>query len=296
MGIQISVIAGLDAATSSVQASGNVIHVISDLEKGTFNIKDANLKQLVAKYFGKAPNDAYLHSDTPWGDLYRTYNWPQVQVNLVVQSARILGITSEPQIINTQKFSNNSSVKGNFNVAITQQVNNTSQSSWNSSDKISVGQKISYSIGFLGTGVKGESSLNYEHSWGQGGSESKSVTIGTSSGVSVSLDPGESVLAELSASRGVMKVRVVYNAYLTGVSAVNYNPTFKGHHFFALDIGGLLNSGGITNSVQVTEDIEIGFYGNSEINIKNGSGKGKSTLLYNSAIQAVSPLSEVAFS
>ncbi|MFD1603653.1 hypothetical protein ACFSJW_10940 [Flavobacterium artemisiae] len=195
-----------------------------------------------------------------------------------------MGITSEPQIINTQKFSNNSSVKGNFNVAITQQVNNTSQSSWSTSNKISVGQKISYNIGFLGVGVKGETSLSYERTWGEGGSVSKSVTIGTSSGVSVSLDPGESILAELSASRGVMKVRLVYNAYLTGVSAVNYNPTFKGHHFFALDIGGLLQAGGITNSIQVTEDIEIGFFGNSEIIIKDA--KGKATLLYNSAVQA----------
>jgi hypothetical protein len=285
MAIQINVNAGLDAATSSVQASGNVIHVISDVERNTFNINDANLKQLVLKSFGKAPNDAYLHSDTPWGDLYKTYKWPQVQVNLVVQSASILGITSEPQIVNTQKFSNNSSVKGNFNVAITQQVNNTSQSSWSSSDKISVGQKISYSIGFLGEGVKGETSLNYEHSWGKGGSESKSVTIGTSSGVSVSLDPGESILAELSASRGVMKVRLVYNAYLTGVSAVNYNPTYKGHHFYALDIRNLLSAGGIANSVQITEDIEIGFFGNSAINIKDASGK--TTTLYNTSVHGV---------
>ncbi|MBC7556561.1 MAG: follicular epithelium yolk protein subunit, partial [Chryseobacterium sp.] len=76
------------------------------------------------KYFGKAPNDAYLHSDTPWDDLYKSYNWPQIQVNLVVLSAIILEITSEPQIVNTQNFSNNSSVKGNFNVAISQQVSN----------------------------------------------------------------------------------------------------------------------------------------------------------------------------
>lgn len=276
MAIQVTVNAGLDAATSSVQASGNVIHVISDLEKNTFNVNDANLKQLVLKSFGKAPNDAFLHSPTPWGDLYKTYNWPQVQVNLVVKSASILGITSKPQIVNTQKFSNNSSVKGNFNVAITQQVNNTSQSSWSSSDKISVGQKISYSIGFLG----GETSLNYEHSWGQGGSESKSIMLGTSSGVSVTLDPGESILAELSASRGALKVRLVYNAYLTGSCAVNYNPTFKGHHFWALNIGSLLSAGGIANSVEITEDIDIGFFGNSAINIKDGSGK--TTLVYNS--------------
>ncbi|MFD1603652.1 hypothetical protein ACFSJW_10945 [Flavobacterium artemisiae] len=53
MAIQINVNAGLDAATSSVQASGNVIHVITDLEKGTFDIKDANLKKLVEKVFWK---------------------------------------------------------------------------------------------------------------------------------------------------------------------------------------------------------------------------------------------------
>ena len=282
MSIEIKINAGLDKETSSIQASGSVSHVITDLEKDTFKIQDYDLKQLVLKYFGKKPNDAYLHSDTPWGDLYKTYNWPQVKVNLVVQKASILGITSEPQIVNTQKFSNNSSVKGNFNVAISQQVNNTSQSSWSSSDKISVGQKISYGIDFLGEGVKGETSLNYEHSWGQGGSESKSITIGTSSGVNVTLDPGESVLAELSASRGVMKVRIVYNAYLTGSCAVNYNPKYKGHHFFRLGIGSLLSAGHISNSFQVTEDIEIGFFGNSEINIKDGDGK-KSVLFSSEA-------------
>ena len=62
MSIQINVKAGLDAATSSVQASGNVIHVVTDVEKNTFNINDANLKKLVLKSFGKAPNDAQLEN------------------------------------------------------------------------------------------------------------------------------------------------------------------------------------------------------------------------------------------
>lgn len=46
-------------------------------------------------------------------------------------------------------------------------------------------------MGFLGEGVKGETSLSYEHSWGQGGSETKAVTVGSTAAVTVSLDLGQ---------------------------------------------------------------------------------------------------------
>ena len=46
--------------------------------------------------------------------------------------------------------------------------------------------------------------------------------------MSVELDPGEAVLVELSATRGVMKVRIQYKAYLTGQTAVYYDPKLNG--------------------------------------------------------------------
>ena len=110
-------------------------------------------------------------------------------------------------------------------------------------------QMICYEVGFLGTGGGGETGLSYGQSWGKGDEESKSVTLGSSSGVSIELDPGQGVVAELSASRGMMKVRVRYKAHLIGSTAVNYNPTFKGHHFFALDIGRVMSAAGNSNSV-----------------------------------------------
>ncbi|WP_200977821.1 follicular epithelium yolk protein subunit [Echinicola sp. 20G] len=274
MGISISIIAGKDKSVSSVNASGTVQHVITDDERTTFKLGDKQLKDAVKAYFGKSPNDAYLHSPTPWGDLYKKYSWPQVQMVLVVQSAEILGITSEPVIVKTQEFTNDSSKKGTFNVAISETLSNTTSSNWSTGGTLSVGQKISYGVEFLGSGVKGETSLSYSQSWGIGGQESKSITVGSTSGVSVTLDPGESVLAELSASRGVMKVRIRYNAYLIGNTAINYNPTYKGHHFWSLGIGGVMSSGGVKNSVQSTEDIDIGYYSNSKIELKDKtSGK-----------------------
>lgn len=277
MGINISIVAGQDGSASSVNASGTVQHVITDEERTTFKLGDKQLKDAVKAYFGKSPNDAYLHSPTPWGDLYKKYSWPQVQMVLVVESAEILGITSEPVIVKSQEFVNNSKQKGTFNVAISESVNNTTSSNWSTGGTLSIGQKFSYGVKFLGAGAEGETSLSYSQSWGIGGQESKSITVGSTSGVSVELDPGEAVIADLSASRGVMKVRIRYNAYLIGSTSVNYNPTFKGHHFFSLGIGGVMSAGGTANSIKSTEDIEIGYYSNSKIELKDkASGNLKS--------------------
>jgi hypothetical protein len=269
MGIEISIIAGHDESASSVHASGTVQHLITDEERTTFKLGDKQLKDAVKSYFGKSPNDAYLHSPTPWNDLYKRYNWPQVQMVLVVQSAEILGITSQPVMVKTQEFKNSSSQKATFNVAISESVNNTTSSNWSTGGTLSIGQKFSYGVKFLGAGAEGETSISYSQSWGVGGQESESITVGSSSGVSVELDPNEAVIAELSASRGVMKVRIRYKAYLIGSTAINYNPTFKGHHFFSLGIGGPMAANGISNSIESTEDIEIGYYSNSKIELKD---------------------------
>ena len=39
--------------------------MITDEERTTFQLSDKQLKEDVEKYFGKKPDDAYLHSPTP---------------------------------------------------------------------------------------------------------------------------------------------------------------------------------------------------------------------------------------
>lgn len=268
MGIDVQIVAGPDGQSSSVKATGSIQHVITDEERNTFGLNDNALKNAVAAYFGKRPNDAYLHSPTPWDDLYKTYGWQQVSTVLVPEKAEILGMTSEPVIVKTQEFSNVSSKPGTFNVAISEQVSNTSSSTWSTGGTLTIGQKITYGIDFIVEG-KGETSMSYSQSWGIGGTQSKTITVGSTSGVSVVLDPGEAIIASLSASRGSLKVRIWYNAYLIGTTAVNYNPKYKDHHFWSLPIGAVMSAGGITNSVKSTEDISIGYYSNSKIEIKD---------------------------
>ncbi len=272
MGIQVNITAGKDEKSSSVSATGSVQHIITDDERTTFKLNDSQLKSAINKYFGKAPNDAYLHSPTPWNDLYKTYHWEQVQTFLQVHSATIVGIFSTPIIIAEKELINNSSKKATFNAGITGEVNDTTTNTWSQTNSIQVGQTFSYNVSFLGSGGGGETSLSYTGTWGQEESKSKSVTVGSEQGVSVELDPGQAVKVELTASRGVLKVRIVYKAYLAGDSAINYNPTYRDHHFWGLEIGSIMEASNLQNSLEFTEDIEVGYYTNSKIILKDMDG------------------------
>lgn len=268
MGIDIHIVAGPDGKSSSVEASGSVQHVITQDERYTFGLSEVGLKDAVNAYFGKTPNDAYLSSPTPWNDLYKTYNWPQVQTVLAVESAELLGITSNPVVVKTQEFTNSSSVKATFDVSISETVNNTATTTWSTSGTLKFEQSITVGIDFI---IKGTatSTRSFTQSWGVGGTETDSITLGSTSGVKVELDPGESIIASLSASRGTMNVRVQYNSYLIGSTAVNYDPAYKDHHFWALPIGEVMKAGGLNNSVKSTADMEIGYYSNSKIELRD---------------------------
>jgi len=165
----------------------------------------------------------------------------------------------------TKIFENKSSSTGTFSGGISDSVTNSVSNTWSNSESVSVGQKISYKASFIGGEVGGETSLSYSQTWGESKTESKSVTVGTTSDISVVLKPGESVKAQLTASRGVMKVRVTYKVYLTGLTAINYNPTYKGHHFWGLDINQVMSAAGMATSKTITEDLEIGYYSDSKV-------------------------------
>lgn len=279
MPISVSINAGHDASSSSVSATGSIQHIINDTERTAFNIEDASLKNAVATYFGQAPDDAFLCSPTPWGDLYKTYGWPQVQTLFSIVSATILGVTSEPTIVASQVFQNSSSVPAEFNCGITQEVTVTTETNWSNTSTVEVGQTISYDISFLGSGAGGETSLSYSEEWQKGGSESESVTLGTSSGVAVTLQPGQSVDSELTASRGKLLVQIVYQQTLSGMVAVNYSDTYKDHHFWSLDINSVMSAAGLPTSVTTTETIEIDFYANSKIVLKDQAGQAVASFI-----------------
>ncbi len=123
-----------------------------------------------------------------------------------------------------------------------------------------------YSVGKEGSASAGGSvAFAFSQAFGQGGSQSWTVNVASDQDVSVELGLGESVAAQVSGSRGITKVRIVYKAYLTGSVAVNYNPIYQDHRFWALDVGSVMAAAGITNSRPDTEDISVSYYSNAEV-------------------------------
>jgi hypothetical protein len=244
MGITIGIKAGENAEISSISASGSDQHMITDKERKTFGIEDAALKDAVGMYFGKNPNDVYVRSPTPGDDLYIKHKWPEVQTVLQVEKAKILEITSTPIALATTTFDNGKSLKkATYNCKLSDNVTNSTGSTWSETNGIEVGQKFTYDISFFGTKVGGgETSFTYTHGWGQEKTESVTVSVGSEAGVEVELDPGEKVVAELSASKGVMKVQILYTAHLIGSVAVNYTPPYKDHHFDHVDINDIIKA------------------------------------------------------
>lgn len=267
-GIEVHIAAGTTAGSSSISATGSVQHVVTDAEAYAFWLNDAGLPKAVNAAMGHTPDNAYMHSPTPWNDLYTTYNWPQVQTVLSVVSATILEITSDPVIVAQQTFTNSSSVEGTFNVEISDQVANTAETNWSTTETVSISQSIDYTVGVVG----GSTSLSFSAAFGQGGSNSSTVTVGAGQSVTVDLKPNQSVNAELTASKGVLKARIVYQAKLMGTVAVNYGTPYKGHHFWGLDVNGVLTAYGKPTAIQFTEDIEVGFFTNSSVVLTDPTG------------------------
>lgn len=269
LGLTVKIVAGMDVASSRVTASGTVMHLVTDSERATFGIQDAALKNAIAARIGRAPDDVDVRGPTNW-NLYTTYNLEETKAVLTVKSAQILEITSQPTVLIRDDLVNESEwFPGTFHSHLTQEVSNTVETNWNSTHGVEFTQTISYEVGFLGTGGGGESSFSYNYQWGQGGSESKSYTMGSSQGVTVELPPLAAVEAVLSASRGTMRVRITYNVSLQGMTTANYSSRYNGHHFWFFPTPSLMATAGINNAREYTEDIEIGYFGNSRVVLRD---------------------------
>ncbi|HYV45984.1 MAG TPA: hypothetical protein VFA20_14040 [Myxococcaceae bacterium] len=68
----------------------------------------------------------------------------------------------------------------------------------------------------------------------------------------------------LIGSRGALKARIVYAAYLIGATALHYLLPWKGHQFWALDIGQVMLAGGLQNHRIVTQDVTIPYASSAE--------------------------------
>jgi hypothetical protein len=69
--------------------------------------------------------------------------------------------------------------------------------------------------------------MSYSRQWDEAGSNSETEELAEEHTVQLRLVPKKSVNAQIMAYEGKVKIRVPYEAHLTGSTVVNYQDTYK---------------------------------------------------------------------
>lgn len=258
---------------SWVKFFGSTKDVISDAERGAFRIHDNDLKNAVDKLARNRPSDAFVRSPTPWDDLYKRFGWSEVRRTLKVKSARVLGINSQPIIVSKKNFHNNSPRPATYSGVISHMADNTATHKWTKSGSLTVGQKVNYKVDVGVGSVGGTTSFAFKNTFGEENVNTVQVKLGSKASVTVTLQPGQSAYAELTASKGTMDVEVEYEASLEGSVATNYGNKHNGHYFWSFDINSVLDAGGLPRTVVWKEHIHIGFYSDERVTAFDANGR-----------------------
>ena len=287
-GYTISVSAGEDQKSSSVTLNDATGHPLS----AGSTLSDRLLSEDDLRRFGINGNPGigdFLRDigqvDTVYGCVQDCDGWsftdhperPPVKIRLTFLNAQIIEFHADNTALASEKFTNDSSLPATYTSNLSVSKTNSSTTSWSDSNSFTFSQSIKYQIGFLGTGGGGSTGLSYNHTWGEGGSETASTTIGTTSGVTVTLQPKQNITATLSATQGTMRVRITYLAALTdgAVTTFSYDrpyhlPLALTQRFMPLEP--LLSSAGRQTSVKVTQDIDVGYFSSGRIEIRDTLG------------------------
>lgn len=265
--ISIDINVGKDLSDVTVVYSGFEANVVGDREIKLFNIGKTSIRKAVRNHYGRTPSNVYLKSPTPWGDLYKTYDWEQVTRVLTVKSARVKSVKKKPVVVMSHEFENMSNMTIKVNTGISQTVENTIATSWSRSKEVAVTQEIEYDVNVLFARASGTTGVSFTTSWGESEERTESVTIGSSSAVETELQPGQAATAVLSASEGTLEVEVYYEAKLRGNVAVNFKSSLNGHHFWGPSIDDVMKSSGLENAVMMKETISLGFYMDASLKV-----------------------------
>lgn len=256
-----------------INFKGKDSHLISEAEASAFGLMHGERVFDFAKdYFGKKPREYNYLFDDKWKNIYQYFNWDPIKTEVTVYEAKINEIESTPIIIAVKNFTNLSNKKATFNAGITTEVSNSVEANWTRTENIGIQQELNYGIQYSGSGLSGTTTFNFSHSWGKGGSQTQTITLGSSSGISVELEPKESVRAELIAHKSNIKIKLKYIASIDGMLAFKFYRFFSGYEYNATNVKNYLNSYQMPLMKFMDEEIDIHLFTNSSIVLKDLKG------------------------
>lgn len=239
----------------TTRTSGTDKAIVTETERISFKISDGKIKDCVKTLLGGRPDDAFMHGPTPWGDLYKVHGWAETKRVLKPVSSRVINVASSPQMLKQILETNKTTI------SLSQTIYNRFSTTWLTAPNLSV--NIIYAHIDVDNFV-----ISYESALGVNGVMLKGMTTGIF--LTDTLDFG-SAIVELYATRVSVKTEVLYQASLWGNAVLNYEKAFGGHHFYSPNVEDIMFNCGLSNSLQVKEIIDVRFYVDAKVVVRNNS-------------------------
>lgn len=250
---------------------GAMIRQTTDADRQLFGMTDNSVKDAINKFFGRRPNDVFYNDPTRWGNKYQEYGWQPVTLILQPVSAVFTGIKVADASLASHEVTNETHKTVNVDVAFTTQKDNTAETNWSRTSTLSVSQSVSFGIRFFGA----DTSVSFSQAWQQGGSQSQTISIGSSVSIFYELDPGETIVVTNWGDIGTATVKITYRANLSGLVFANYSSRYRDHHFWGLPINSVLNTLGRPNWITIEQDLHLKSYLYSKTIVKSKSKPDK---------------------
>lgn len=272
MSFEININVGSDAQSSTITASGKVRDLISAEERETFGVDDFALTRAIKNMRGEAPDEVHLRDNS----LFDQYGWTKTHRVMEVLSAEILSIDLQPVALATHQYENlRDNLPSSHTATLSYAALVSAATNWSAGSKLTLEQKFTYKIGLPSNNIGGETRIGLETTYGEGASKTLTSTITTADAVTLVVEPGTRATATLSASKGTLKAKVSYRAYLEGDVYYDYHTPFEGHHHWAGPIDEIMAAGDISNEVVCSETIEVGFYADTKVIVSDDQGNAE---------------------
>ncbi|XP_047541109.1 spherulin-2A-like [Vanessa atalanta] len=249
---------------NDVHITGASMAILGEKDKSTFGLTEDNLKKAMEK-MGMNPDNMFLNSPTPWGDLFKTLIWEPTRMSFEPKKATILSKNSEQVLIKSKNIHNKNTEPLTLKIDMKQLVKNTVTSKWSKEGELEVGN-INYKFNLNVPEIEDFSFIS------NGLEDMEKFVPMTIGGMSeITLKPKQDVVAELYATAMHTMVRVDYETRLTGNVALNFDKKYEGHRFWSVDINMLLTAGELKKVVHSSEIIEVVHFTEPKVLVKDAT-------------------------
>lgn len=261
--------------STAISYAGEWTSIVNNFEVNLFELNDTKLKSGIRTFHGgPVPDEVCFHDPTPWGDLYASNEWRPITSTLKPKKALIFHHDVTPIALLKQTFTNDLlTSSAEFNVDLSHSFNNTVKSSWSSDHEVDLGIKVGADIDYGIFSINAGLSFSYKGKWGESVEKIETTTMGSSAGVVVKVEPGQTITAELSVTRADILVVMEYEAVLVGQILAKFNRPYKGSRYWAFNVNPVLNAAAMSSTATTKETIKVGMYSGGNVKIYDSNSR-----------------------